>query len=121
MRHRLRPIPVLLMAFTVSALVAQTPSGWSQVLLLPQAHVLVQARVVTVDGNPCLQFRNEGQDPVHFHFGVNGADPYTSPRVHLNVHKRSPYLPLPAGVSVQALKLALVRAGSDQGDVEPED
>ena len=120
MRHPIYLTSVFLMAFSAPALVAQAPSGWFQLLPKPQGHVLVQARLVTVDENPCLQFRNDGQEQINFYFSVKGEDPFTNPRVHLNAHKRSPFLPLPAGATGRTVKLTMVRVGQDQGKVEPD-
>lgn len=118
MRHRLYLTPVFLMALSAPALVAQAPSAWFQVLHRPQDKVLVQARVVTVDGSPCIQFRNEGQDAINFSFSFNGEDPFTNPRIHINAHKRSPFLSLPVGVSGSNVnKLFMLRIGPDQGPV----
>lgn len=120
MRYPLKMTFAILVACTAPWLVAQSPSDWFQLLHKPQDHVLVQARLVTVDENPCLQFRNDGQEQINFYFSVKGEDPFTNPRVHLNAHKRSPFLPLPAGATGRTVKLTLVRVGQDQGKVEPD-
>jgi hypothetical protein len=114
------PTSLFLMAAMAPALVAQAPSDWFQLLHQPKNQVLVQARVVNSEGKRYLQFRNEGQEQVNFYFSVNGEDPYTSPRVHLNAQKRSPFLLLPESVSGRTVKLALVRVGEDQSDEAPE-
>ncbi len=119
MRYPKFLISSLLMTLTTPALVAQAPSAWSQVLLRPQDQVHIQARVVTLDGVSHLQFRNEGQDQVNFYYSVNGEDPFTNPRLRLKAHKRSPYIPLPAGATVQTMKFVLLRIGPDQGPVLP--
>lgn len=111
--------PALVLVFAAPALMGQAPisASWSGVLHRPLDHVLVQARVVTFEGSQYLQFRNEGQDQINFHFSFNGEDPYTNPRIHINAHKRSPFLPLPTGVSGSNLKFVMLRTGRDQGSV----
>lgn len=120
MRHPLNLTSALFLAFAAPALVAQTPSAWSGALNRPLDQVLVQARVVTMDGNQYLQFRNDGQEAINFYFSINGGDPFTGSRVHVNAHKRSAYLPLPAGTSANSFKFAMLRKGRDQGPVLPD-
>jgi len=103
----------------VSGAQAQVPfnATWFNVLHRPQVHV--RARIVDVDGQPFVQFRNQGPDQVHFQFGVNEEDPMRNPRVHLKAHKRSAFLPLPVEATSPVLKLTLVRVGMDEGEFLP--
>ncbi len=121
MRFRSNLTLLLFAAFASSALLAQVVQiDWSQVLARPNDHVLVQARVVTLEGKLCLQFQNGGQDSIHFHYGVNGSDPLVGPRIHLSTQKRSAYLPLPQGTTVSSVKLILVRTGPDRSHPLPD-
>ncbi len=120
MRHSMYLTSAFLLAFTAPALVAQAPPAWSDALNRPSNNIHVQFRSLTVDGKLCIQFHNAGSDPVSFHFGVNGGDPFTSPRVHMNVGKDSACIPLPAGTTVSVLKFKLIRKGRDQGPVLPD-
>lgn len=118
MRHPLNFSFGFLLAFAAPSLPAQIPlTAWSGVLQRPLDLILVQARVVTMEGAQYLQFRNEGKDAVNFSYSVNGEDPFLNPRVHVKAHKRSAYLPLPEGVTGGNLKFFMLRLGADQGPV----
>ncbi len=109
--------PFLLAALLGPALLAQAPTSWFPVLQADPAHV--EARVVQVDGVPCVQYRNQGKAAVHFQAWVDGVQTreqgLASPRIHLNLHQRSAFIPLPAGVVHPTFKVGLIRSGADRG------
>lgn len=117
MRHLLLLTSAFLLALTAPALVAQAPPAWSEALNRPSDNVHVQARLLTVDGKPCIQFHNAGPVQVSFHYAMNGRNALHNPRVHLNANKDSACIPLPAGTTVSTLKLTFLRKGPDQGSL----
>lgn len=124
MRHPMNLTFAFLLASTAPALVAQAPQVWINVLNRPQDNLLVQASLVSgADGTPYIQFRNQGQVRVNFHFGLKGGDPFTNRRIHLSPTKYSAYQPLPTGATVgtvmSSLRLAMVRKGPDLGPALP--
>jgi hypothetical protein len=123
MRFSLQPAALTLcMAGALSAQDAPSSVPWFDVLNRDQ--VLLQARVVLMDGQPVLQFKNKGQDAIHFNYWIEGFGSkdaaILTPRIHITRNKRSTFRALPAGVTMPAVKLAFVRTGEDAGSFLPE-
>ncbi len=99
---------------------APSAAPWTPVLELGSQGLHLQARLVQVDGVPCVQFRNQGKSAIHFQAWVDGVQTreqgLASPRIHLNLHQRSAFIPLPAGVVHPTFKVGLIRSGADRGD-----